>query len=171
MHGRQNLRKPFKRKVDWVANLSNPRRAARRRSSTGIKIHALYKFLHLQNCISFVLLSCTDCRRSVRVSLNNEAETHDMYTHKHPQKRMERKEEKNEKQRKKVIKISGRNPRGQTSKQLQHMPHQYENEPAVTVAAVRLPWHFGCLEDVRLQCSVCVHVRGMWKNFWCHLTM
>lgn len=30
-------------------------------------------------------------------------------------------------------------------------PHQYENEPAVTVAAVRLPWHFGCLEEMPLQ--------------------
>lgn len=90
--------------------------------------------------IAFPLFpSRTDCRRLVCVSLNTEAETHDTYKHKHPQKRMERKEEKNEKQRKKVIKISGRNPRGQTSRQRQHMPHQYENEPAVTVAAARLP--------------------------------
>lgn len=29
--------------------------------------------------------------------------------------------------------------------------HQYENEPAVTLAAVRLPWHFSCLEDMPLQ--------------------
>lgn len=41
-------------------------------------------------------------------------------------------------------------------------PHQYENEPAVTVAAVQLPWHFGCLQDGQPQGSewVCACVRN-----------
>lgn len=33
-------------------------------------------------------------------------------------------------------------------------PHQYENESAVTVAGVRLPWHTECLEDAEVQGSV-----------------
>lgn len=99
------------------------------------------------------------------VSLKAEAKICGVYTkkvHSCKDRAIESKRRENEKRRKKVIKISGWHRRGQTSKQ-QQRPHQYENEPAVTVAAIRLPWHFGCLEDVQLQGSVFEAQREAWE--------
>lgn len=126
----------------------NPRRADRRRSPTGVKIHARYGVL----CRFCSLLELT-AGSSLYLSLNSEAQTADKHT-KMPRRAVESKEEKNEKRGEKVIKISGRHPRGQTSKRAAAAaarPHQYENEPAVTATAVRLPWHLGCLEEVQPQ--------------------
>lgn len=85
--------------------------------------------------------SWINCRCLACVSLKAEAKICGMFTkkvHSCKDRAIESKRRENEKRRKKVIKISGRHWRGQTSKQ-QQRPHQYENEPAVTVAAIRLP--------------------------------
>ncbi len=109
------------------------------------------------------------CRHLVCVCLNPEAKTHDMYTQTHTQTHTHKdgalgaKRRKMRSRERKSLKFQGdtgerRRANSSSSAGLpsSRPPHQYENEPSVTVAAVPLPWHFGCLEDVQLQGSVWV---------------
>lgn len=129
-----------------------------------VQKHKPFKNSCLSNYIAFVLLL---------YYLNTEAET-PLHVHTNTHTHTGHKERKRSKMRsreRRSLKFQGdtREERRASSSSSAGLPsnrppHQYENEPAVTVAAVRLPWHFGCLEDVQLQ-GMCVRgYMSLWKH-------
>lgn len=136
----------------------NPRRADRRRSPTGVKIHARYGVLR-----RFCSLLELTAGSSLYLSLNSEAQTGDKHT-KMPRRAVESKEEKNEKRGEKVIKISGRHPRGQTSERVSERRRQRGLiSMKMSLPSQRLP--YGCHDTwgAWRRCShradyECVHV-------------
>lgn len=140
------------------ANLMWPRGADQRRFSTAIKIHALYSRtpskLH-RLCSLLVLTVDTLCvsvwTGNLTFMTHTRAQTHTRCTERRKMRSRERRSLKFQGDIGEERGASGRGSRGAGLPG--NWPHQYENEPAVTVAAVRLPWHFGCLEDMELQGS------------------